>query len=113
MGVTGGWQSTKSAPPGPIEPTKAWLIYHGEITSCNVSIPVSAPALLALERPGKSSTVPKSYFSIRAKSNETVRRRSQRGLPCAALVDGETDKWPNYYGGADTSPAWPLQNFPN
>jgi beta-1,4-mannooligosaccharide/beta-1,4-mannosyl-N-acetylglucosamine phosphorylase len=104
MGTAGGWQSTKvGAGPIPIETTEGWLmIYHGVLTSCNGFVYSFSVALLDLVQPWKVIRRAAPYLIAPWEIYECVGDTPNVTFPCAALVDGTTERVAIYYGGADT-----------
>ncbi|HAF62231.1 MAG TPA: glycosidase [Anaerolineaceae bacterium] len=104
MGTTGGWQATKvGAGPIPIETKDGWLlIYHGVLTSCNGYVYSFGAALLDLDQPWKVIARGAPYLLAPQMSYEQIGDVPNVAFPCAALVDGESERMAVYYGGADT-----------
>jgi beta-1,4-mannooligosaccharide/beta-1,4-mannosyl-N-acetylglucosamine phosphorylase len=104
MGTLDGWQSTKvGAGPIPIETTEGWLlIYHGVLTSCNGFVYSFGAALLDLDRPWKVIARGAPYLLAPQAPYERTGDVPNVAFPCAALVDGDTERMAIYYGGADT-----------
>ena len=98
------WQSTKvGAGPTPIETDKGWLVlYHGVLTSCNGFVYSMGAALLDLDEPWNVVARGRDYLLSPQAPYEQVGDVPNVVLPCAALVDPETDRLSVYYGGADT-----------
>ncbi len=99
-----GWQSTKVGPgPTPIETEEGWLmIYHGVLTSCNGFTYSFGAALLDLEEPWKVIYRTAPYLMAPREYYECVGDTPNVVFPCAALVDGATNRMAIYYGAADT-----------
>ncbi len=104
MKPLGGWQSTKvGAGPAPIETTEGWLLfYHGVLTSCNGFVYSFSAALLDRDEPWKVIARAEPYLISPQKDYECVGDVPNVTFPCAALVDGDTDRVAIYYGCADT-----------
>jgi beta-1,4-mannooligosaccharide/beta-1,4-mannosyl-N-acetylglucosamine phosphorylase len=101
---TGSWCYTKvGAGPIPIETSEGWLmIYHGVLTSCNGYVYSMSAALLDLEQPWKVIYRAAPYLLSPQMLYECVGDVQNVVFPCAALVDGETQRMAIYYGAADT-----------
>jgi beta-1,4-mannooligosaccharide/beta-1,4-mannosyl-N-acetylglucosamine phosphorylase len=99
-----GWQSLKiGAGPVPIETAEGWLLlYHGVQRSCNGYVYSFGAALLDLEQPWKVVARAAPYLLAPWLPYETTGDVPNVCFPCAALVDGATDRFAVYYGGADT-----------
>ncbi len=104
MSPLGGWQSTKvGAGPAPIETDEGWLLfYHGVLTSCNGFVYAFSACLLDLDEPWKVIARPKPYLLTPQTDYECVGDVPNVAFPCAALVDGDTNRLAIYYGCADT-----------
>ena len=104
MGTTVGWQATKvGAGPIPIETTEGWLlIYHGVLTSCNGFVYSFGAALLDLEKPWQVIARGEPYLLAPQMLYEQVGDVPNVVFPCAAIVDGDSERIAIYYGGADT-----------
>ena len=104
MAPTRGWQSTKiGAGPTPIETKEGWLLlYHGVITQCNGFEYSFGAALLDLDQPWKVIGRTTAYLMAPREQYERVGDTPNVVFPCAALVDGATDRMAIYYGAADT-----------
>ncbi len=103
--IKGTWQTTKVGPgPVPIETQEGWLlVYHGVITSCNGYIYSIGVALLDLDEPWKVIGRGRSYVLSPHETYEHSGDVPNVCFPCAALVDGDTDRLALYYGAADTT----------
>jgi beta-1,4-mannooligosaccharide/beta-1,4-mannosyl-N-acetylglucosamine phosphorylase len=104
MSPIGGWQSTKvGAGPAPIETSEGWLLfYHGVLTSCNGFVYAFSACLLDLDKPWKVIARPKPYLITPQETYECMGDVPNVTFPCAALVDGSTNRLAIYYGCADT-----------
>jgi beta-1,4-mannooligosaccharide/beta-1,4-mannosyl-N-acetylglucosamine phosphorylase len=104
MSPADGWQSTKvGAGPAPIETSEGWLLfYHGVLTSCNGFVYAFSACLLDLDKPWKLIARPKPYLITPQTAYECVGDVPNVAFPCAALVDGATNRLAIYYGCADT-----------
>ncbi|MDR1466783.1 MAG: glycoside hydrolase family 130 protein [Treponema sp.] len=104
MAPTEGWQSTKvGAGPAPIETDEGWLLfYHGVLNSCNGFVYAFSAALLDLDKPWKVIARPKPYLISPRELYELAGDVPNVTFPCAALVDGDTNRLAVYYGCADT-----------
>jgi len=104
LGSQSLWQSTKvGAGPAPIETTEGWLLfYHGVLNSCNGFVYSWSAALLDLEEPWKVTARSRPYIINPSRDYECVGDVPNVTFPCAALVDGETERVAVYYGCADT-----------
>ncbi len=98
------WESTKiGAGPTPIETTEGWLLfYHGVLTSCNGYVYSFGAALLDLDEPWKVIARSRDYLISPQMPYEQIGDVPNVTFPCAALVDGATDRVTIYYGAADT-----------
>jgi beta-1,4-mannooligosaccharide/beta-1,4-mannosyl-N-acetylglucosamine phosphorylase len=101
---TGSWCYTKvGAGPIPIETSEGWLlIYHGVLTSCNGYVYSMSAALLDLDQPWKVIYRAAPYMLSPQMPYECVGDVQNVVFPCAALVDGDTNRLALYYGAADT-----------
>jgi beta-1,4-mannooligosaccharide/beta-1,4-mannosyl-N-acetylglucosamine phosphorylase len=101
---TGTWCYTKvGAGPIPIETSEGWLmIYHGVLTSCNGYVYSMSAALLDLDQPWKVIHRAAPYLMSPQMIYECVGDVPNVVFPCAALVDGVTNRMAIYYGAADT-----------
>jgi beta-1,4-mannooligosaccharide/beta-1,4-mannosyl-N-acetylglucosamine phosphorylase len=101
---TGSWCYTKvGAGPIPIETSEGWLlIYHGVLTSCNGYVYSMSAVLLDLEQPWKVISRAAPYMLSPQMPYECVGDVQNVVFPCAALVDGDTNRMAVYYGAADT-----------
>ena len=101
---TGSWCYTKvGAGPIPIETSEGWLlIYHGVLTSCNGYVYSMSAALLDLDQPWKVTHRAAPYLLSPQMLYECVGDVQNVVFPCAALVDGDTNRMAIYYGAADT-----------
>jgi beta-1,4-mannooligosaccharide/beta-1,4-mannosyl-N-acetylglucosamine phosphorylase len=101
---TGSWCYTKvGAGPIPIETSEGWLlIYHGVLTSCNGYVYSMSAALLDLDQPWKVIYRAAPYMLSPQMPYECVGDVQNVVFPCAALVDGDTNRMAVYYGAADT-----------
>jgi len=104
MSPAGGWQSTKvGAGPAPIETSEGWLLfYHGVLTSCNGYVYSFSACLLDLDQPWKVIARPKPYLIAPREIYECAGDVANVTFPCAALVDGATNRLAIYYGCAYT-----------
>jgi beta-1,4-mannooligosaccharide/beta-1,4-mannosyl-N-acetylglucosamine phosphorylase len=101
---TGSWCYTKvGAGPIPIETSEGWLmIFHGTLTSCNGYVYSMGAALLDLEEPWKVKYRGAPYLMSPQTLYECVGDVPNVVFPCAAVVDGATNRMAIYYGAADT-----------
>ncbi len=101
---TGSWCYTKvGAGPIPIETSEGWLlIFHGVLTSCNGFVYSMGAALLDLEEPWKVLYRGAPYLMSPQTLYECVGDVPNVVFPCAAIVDGATQRVAIYYGAADT-----------
>jgi beta-1,4-mannooligosaccharide/beta-1,4-mannosyl-N-acetylglucosamine phosphorylase len=101
---TGSWCYTKvGAGPIPIETSEGWLlIFHGVLTSCNGYVYSMGAALLDLDQPWKVIYRAAPYLLSPQMLYECVGDVQNVVFPCAALVDGDTNRMAVYYGAADT-----------
>ena len=101
---TGSWCYTKvGAGPIPIETSEGWLmIYHGVLTSCNGFVYSMSAALLDLDQPWKVICRAAPYLLSPQMPYECIGDVQNVVFPCAALVDGDTQRMAIYYGAADT-----------
>jgi beta-1,4-mannooligosaccharide/beta-1,4-mannosyl-N-acetylglucosamine phosphorylase len=104
LGSQSLWQSTKvGAGPAPIETTEGWLLfYHGVLNSCNGFVYSFSACLLDLDEPWKVIARARPYLISPQKQYECVGDVPNVTFPCAALVDGDTNRVAVYYGCADT-----------
>jgi beta-1,4-mannooligosaccharide/beta-1,4-mannosyl-N-acetylglucosamine phosphorylase len=100
----GSWCYTKvGAGPIPIETSEGWLmIFHGVLTSCNGYVYSMGAALLDLDQPWKVIHRCAPYLLSPQMPYECVGDVPNVVFPCAALVDGDTQRMAIYYGAADT-----------
>ncbi len=105
MAASAGWQATKiGAGPIPIETDEGWLmIYHGVLTSCNGFVYSFGAALLDLDEPWKVIARGEPYLLAPQAEYERTGDVPNVAFPCAALVDGDTNRIAIYYGAADTT----------
>jgi beta-1,4-mannooligosaccharide/beta-1,4-mannosyl-N-acetylglucosamine phosphorylase len=98
------WQRTKiGGGPVPIETSEGWLtIYHGVMDTCNGFVYSAGAMLLDLEQPWKVVARKNSPILWPEAGYETVGHVPNVVFPCAALVDGATNRLAIYYGAADT-----------
>ena len=115
MGVTDGWQSTKvGAGPVPIEtPEGCLLSIHGVLDVFNGVVYSCWAGLLDLEQPWKGMYRTRSCLLHPREIYENVGDVPNVAFPCAALVDGSTDRIAIYYGGADTVTCLAFGNIPD
>jgi beta-1,4-mannooligosaccharide/beta-1,4-mannosyl-N-acetylglucosamine phosphorylase len=101
---TGSWCYTKvGAGPIPIETSEGWLlIFHGTLTSCNGFVYAMGAALLDLEQPWKVRYRGAPYLLSPQMLYECVGDVPNVVFPCAAVVDGATNRMAIYYGAADS-----------
>jgi beta-1,4-mannooligosaccharide/beta-1,4-mannosyl-N-acetylglucosamine phosphorylase len=101
---TGSWCYTKvGAGPIPIETSEGWLlIFHGVLTSCNGFVYSMGAALLDLEQPWKVLYRGAPYLLSPQLLYECVGDVPNVVFPCAAVVDGATNRMAIYYGAADS-----------
>ncbi len=101
---TGSWCYTKvGAGPIPIETSEGWLlIFHGCLTSCNGFVYSMGAVLLDLEQPWKVRYRGAPYLLSPQTPYECVGDVPNVVFPCAAIVDGATNRMAIYYGAADT-----------
>jgi beta-1,4-mannooligosaccharide/beta-1,4-mannosyl-N-acetylglucosamine phosphorylase len=104
MRPAGGWESTKvGVGPIPIETNEGWLIfYHGVLTSCNGFVYSFGAALMDLDEPWKVISRGKYYLMSPQTIYECAGDVPNVCFPCAALVDGPSQRFAIYYGAADT-----------
>jgi len=87
----------------PIETSEGWLvIYHGVLTSCNGFVYSMSAALMDLDKPWKTIARAAPYLLSPQMLYECVGDVPNVTFPCAAIVDGETNRMVVYYGAADT-----------
>ncbi len=100
----GTWCYTKvGAGPIPVETSEGWLlIFHGVLTSCNGYVYSMGAALLDLDQPWKVIHRCAPYLLSPQMAYECVGDVPNVVFPCAALVDGDTQRMAIYYGAADT-----------
>jgi beta-1,4-mannooligosaccharide/beta-1,4-mannosyl-N-acetylglucosamine phosphorylase len=101
---TGSWCYTKvGAGPIPIETSEGWLLFfHGALTSCNGYVYSMGAVLLDLEQPWKVKHRAAPYLLSPQTLYECVGDVPNVVFPCAAIVDGATNRMAIYYGAADT-----------
>lgn len=104
---SGWWDSKKiGAGPVPIETSEGWLLfYHGVLSTCNGFNYSIGAALLDLDQPWKVIARADRYLLAPEADYEVTGRVPNVCFPCAALVDGATDRLALYYGAADTHTA--------
>jgi len=87
----------------PIETSEGWLvIYHGVLTSCNGFVYSMSAALMDLDKPWKTIARAAPYLLSPQMLYECVGDVPNVTFPCAAIVDGETNRMSVYYVAADT-----------
>ena len=98
------WQRTKvGGGATPIETSEGWLtIYHGVMDTCNGFVYSAGAMLLDLEQPWKIIAKKTGPILWPEKDYETTGHVPNVVFPCAALVDGATNRMAIYYGSADT-----------
>jgi len=104
FGATLSWAYTKvGAGAIPIETSEGWLmIYHGVLTSCNGFVYSISAALMDLDQPWKTIARAAPYLLSPQTLYECVGDVPNVAFPCAAIVDGATNRMAIYYGAADT-----------